>query len=64
VSPEVIQLLLDPSKRLTKRQRQAAFKKLDALRAQMPDVDEAELEVTIQKAVDEVRAERRKQARS
>lgn len=63
VSPEVIQLLLDPSKRLTKRQRQTAFKKIDELRAQMPAVDEAELETDIQQAVDEVRAERRKRAK-
>lgn len=61
ISPELMQLLLDPSKRITKRQRQQAFKRMDKFlsKSSVPDMDEEELATLIQQEVDAVRAERK-----
>ena len=48
--------LLDPIKRLTKRQWRTRVRKLEAARRQVKDVDPDELETLIDKAVAEVRA--------
>jgi hypothetical protein len=48
--------LMDPTKRLTKRQWQAQAKKLDDARRSIPEIDPDELEALIDRAVTEVRA--------
>ncbi len=48
VSPEVYERLLDPSKRLTKPERQSLADELDQLRATIPDINPT----TLQRAVD------------
>lgn len=61
ISPELMQLLLDPAKRINKRQRAEAFKQMDKIlsKSARPDIDPSELEATIQREVDAVRAERK-----
>ena len=58
ISPEIMQLLLDPAKRLTKKERQAAFQRMDKILAKVPATDPKNTDALIQEAVAAVRAER------
>jgi prevent-host-death family protein len=59
ISAAEYERLLDPTKRLTKRQWQAQVRKLETARRNIKDVDPDELEILIDKAVTEVRTSRR-----
>lgn len=59
ISLDEYEKIIDPTKRLSESQWQEKFKRLDALRAKMPKVDPGELDREIDKAVKEVRAEKR-----
>jgi prevent-host-death family protein len=55
ISAAEYERLLDPTKRLTKRQWQTQVRKLETARCQVKDIDPDELEGLINKAVTEVR---------
>lgn len=52
--------LLDPTKRLTKKSWQESVEKLDKLREDIPDIDPDVLESEVNRAVIEVRAEKKR----
>jgi prevent-host-death family protein len=56
ISAAEYERLLDPTRRLTRRQWQTQVRKLDAARRQVNDIDPEELESLVEKAVAEVRA--------
>lgn len=59
ISVDEYEKLVDPTKRLSESEWQKSFKRLDEIRAKMPKVDPEELEKEIDRAVKEVRAEKR-----
>ena len=59
ISLDEYEKLMDPTKRLSESQWQESWKRLDAIRAKMPKVDPEELDREIDKAVEEVRVEKR-----
>lgn len=59
ISVDEYEKLVDPTKRLSESEWQESFKRLDEIRAKMPKVDPDELDKEIDKAVEEVRAEKR-----
>lgn len=59
ISLDEYEKLMDPTKRLSESQWQESFKRLDEIQAKMPKVDPDELDREIDKAVEEVRAEKR-----
>ncbi len=59
ISVDEYEKLVDPTKRLSESEWQESFKRLDEIRAKMPKVDPEELEREIDKAVKEVRSEKR-----
>ena len=56
ISAAEYERLLDPTKRLTRRQWQAQVRKSGAARRQVKEVDPGELETLIERAVTEVRS--------
>ncbi len=63
VSPEEYERLLDPTKRLTSPERKQIAVALEAVRADIPDLEPNVIEREVKKAVREVRTERRKKQR-
>ena len=59
ISAEEYERLLDPTKRLTRRQWQTQVRKLEAARRQVADIDPEQLEGLVDAAVREVRASKR-----
>lgn len=59
ISVDEYEKLVDPTKRLSESEWQESFKRFDEIRAKMPKVDPEELEREIDRAVKEVRAEKR-----
>lgn len=59
ISLDEYEKLMDPTKRLSEKEWQESWKRLDKIRAKMPKVDPEELDREIDKAVEEVRAEKR-----
>lgn len=55
LSVEDYEKLLDPTKRLTKTQWNDAVKKLESIRAAIPDADPKEIQKEVDQAVQEVR---------
>ena len=60
VSPEEYERLLDPTKRLTSPERRRIVEQLEALRADIPEIEPKVIGKTVNKAVRAVRDERRK----
>ena len=59
ISLDEYEKLMDPTKRLSKREWRASVKKLDAFRSKIPKFNPEEMEKAIDEAVHEVRAERK-----
>ncbi len=59
VSLDEYEKLMDPTKRLSESEWQESWKRLDEIRVKMPKVDPEELDREIDRAVEEVRAEKR-----
>ena len=59
LSVEDYKKLLDPTQRLSKSQWDEATEKLDAIRADIPEVDPDLIEKVVSQAVQEVRAEKK-----
>ena len=62
VSPDEYERLLDPSKRLSSPERKQMVAQLETIRANIPEIDPKVIERQVNKAVREVRAERRKKS--
>jgi prevent-host-death family protein len=60
LSPEEYERLLDPSKRLTPPERRQIVARLEELRAGIPEIEPKVIQRLTNKAVREVRAEKRK----
>lgn len=60
ISKEEYERLKDPTRRLTNEQWKNGFKKLDAIRRNIPKVDSRIIEKEINRAVKEVREQKRK----
>ncbi len=60
LSVEDYEKLLDPTKRLTKSQWDEAVRKLDAIRANIPEADPKKIQKEINQAIKEVRSENKK----
>ena len=59
ISLDEYEKIMDPTKRLSKVDREKSFKRLDKIRARIPKMDPEELDKIIDEAVEEVRAEKR-----
>lgn len=59
ISLDEYEKLMDPTKRLSKKEWANSVKKLDEFRAKIPKVNPQEMEEAINEAVREVRAEKR-----
>jgi len=60
ISVDEYEKLLDPTKRLTKSQWDEAVKKLDAIRANIPEADPKEIQKKINQAIQEVRVKNKR----
>ena len=58
MSPKEYERLLDPTKRLSGKERAGAFQKLNAIKTQMPDVEPEQIKKDVNEAIKQVRAER------
>lgn len=59
ISLDEYEKLMDPTKRLSKKEWSDSVKRLDGFRAKIPNVDPEEMEKAINEAVHEVRAEKK-----
>lgn len=59
VSLDEYEKLMDPTKRLSESEWQESWKRLDEIRAKMPKIDPEKLDREIDRAVEEVRVEKR-----
>lgn len=59
ISLDEYEKLMDPTRRLSKKEWQESVKKLDQFRAKIPKVDPQEMEQAIDEAVREVRSEKK-----
>ncbi|MBI2028832.1 type II toxin-antitoxin system Phd/YefM family antitoxin [Candidatus Gottesmanbacteria bacterium] len=62
ISKEEYEMLKDPTKRLTRKEWEKMFKTIDKIRDRIPVKDQKKLEAEIDRAVREVRAEKKQYA--